>query len=159
MCPFSFMHGMSWRHGVYDQWKKIKDKEVRLAILDGLHKVMYMSINPYENIEAFKDCGRKKVVESFEWHKFGESWTQYFWVLLLSIWYVNALSLLGFCYWISYICNYFHSLNYFENNPTYILSCIMCVVVELWMIGLWQLLHSNQDTQVSIESYHGASKC
>jgi hypothetical protein len=40
---------------------------------------MYMSINPYENIESFKDCGRKKVVENFEWHKFGESWTQYFW--------------------------------------------------------------------------------
>jgi len=46
--------------------EKIKDKEMQLAILDGLHKVMYMSINPYENIESFKDCGRKKVVESSE---------------------------------------------------------------------------------------------
>jgi hypothetical protein len=46
--------------------EKIKDKKVRLAIFDGFHKVMYMSINPYENIESFKDCGRKKVVENFE---------------------------------------------------------------------------------------------
>jgi hypothetical protein len=40
--------------------EKIKDKEVWLTILDGLHKVMYMSINPYESIESFKDHGRKK---------------------------------------------------------------------------------------------------
>jgi len=40
-----------------------------LTIFDDLHKVMYMSIKPYENIKSFKECGRKKVVESFEWHK------------------------------------------------------------------------------------------
>jgi hypothetical protein len=38
--------------------EKIKDKKMRLAILDGLHEVMYMSINPYESIESFKDCGK-----------------------------------------------------------------------------------------------------
>jgi hypothetical protein len=52
----------------------------------------------------------------------------------------------------------FHSLSYFENNATYILSCIMYVVLELWMIGLQCLLHSKQDTQASIKSYHGALK-
>jgi len=28
-----------------------------------------MSINPYENIESFKDHGRKNAVEGFEQHK------------------------------------------------------------------------------------------
>jgi hypothetical protein len=35
----------------------------------------------------------------------------------------------------------------------------MYVVVNLWMVGLRQVPHSNQDTQASIESYHGALKC
>ncbi len=78
--------------------EKIKDEEMWLAILDGLHEYMYMSINPYESIETFKDHGRKKVVESFEQHKFDESWTQLFLGLLLSIWYVNEILLLG-CYY------------------------------------------------------------
>ncbi len=30
--------------------------------------------------------------------------------------------------------------------------------VELWMVGVWKVPHSNQDTQASIESYHGALK-
>jgi hypothetical protein len=63
------MHGMFWKHGTYGQWKKIKDKQVRLTIFDDLHEVMYMSIKPYESIESFKDCGKKKVVEHFEQHK------------------------------------------------------------------------------------------
>jgi hypothetical protein len=46
--------------------EKIKDKKIWLVIFDDLHEVTYMSINPYENIESFKDHGRKKVVESFE---------------------------------------------------------------------------------------------
>jgi len=33
------------------------------------------------------------------------------------------------------------------------------IVVNLWMVGLQQVPHSNQDTQASIESYHGALKC
>jgi hypothetical protein len=45
---------------------KIKDTKMWLTIFDDLHKVMYMSIKPYENIKSFKECGRKKVVESFE---------------------------------------------------------------------------------------------
>jgi hypothetical protein len=30
---------------------------------------------------------------------------------------------------------------------------------ELWMVGVRRVPHSNQDTQVSIESYHGVLKC
>jgi hypothetical protein len=30
--------------------------------------------------------------------------------------------------------------------------------VELWMVGVQKMPHSNQDTQASIESYHGALK-
>ncbi len=130
-------------------------KKLWLAIFDDLHEVTYISINPYENIESFKDHGRKNAVEGFEQHKPDESRTLFLGLLLL-IWYVNALSLL-LCYsWLSYICNFFHSLSYWKNNPIYILSCIVFVVVNLWMIELWQLPHSNQDTQVSIKSYHRA---
>jgi len=91
--------------------EKIKDKKMWHAIFDHLHEVTYMSINPYENIESFKDHGRKKLVEGFEQHKHDESWT-FFLGLLLSIWYVNELSLMVCYFLLSYICNFFHSLNY-----------------------------------------------
>jgi hypothetical protein len=35
----------------------------------------------------------------------------------------------------------------------------MFMFVELWMVGVRRVPHSNQDTQASIESYHGALKC
>jgi hypothetical protein len=31
-------------------------------------------------------------------------------------------------------------------------------VLKLWMIGLWQVPHSNQDTQMNIDFYHGTLK-
>jgi hypothetical protein len=34
----------------------------------------------------------------------------------------------------------------------------MFMSVELWMVGVRRMPHSNQDTQASIESYHGALK-
>jgi hypothetical protein len=34
----------------------------------------------------------------------------------------------------------------------------MYFVVNLWMVGSQQMPHSNQNTQTSIESYHGALK-
>jgi hypothetical protein len=34
----------------------------------------------------------------------------------------------------------------------------MFMFVELWMVSVQKVPHSNQDTQVSIESYHGALK-
>jgi hypothetical protein len=45
--------------------EKIKDNEMRRAILDDLHTVMYMPIEPSENIEAFMTHGRNKIIESF----------------------------------------------------------------------------------------------
>jgi hypothetical protein len=44
--------------------EKIKDNEVRRAILDDLHTVMYMPIKPSENIEAFMTCGKKKSLKT-----------------------------------------------------------------------------------------------
>ncbi len=35
----------------------------------------------------------------------------------------------------------------------------MHCVLKLWMIGFQHVPHSNQDTQVSIEFYHGTLKC
>jgi len=32
------------------------------------------------------------------------------------------------------------------------------MLVELWMVGVQRMPHSNQDTQANIESYHGALK-
>jgi hypothetical protein len=55
--------------------KKIKDNEVPHAILDGLHTVMYMSIEPNESIEAFMTHERNKIIKSFTQHLSGDSWT------------------------------------------------------------------------------------
>ncbi len=45
------------------------------------------------------------------------------------------------------------------NTCTKIYGCTLYLVIDLWMVGLRQMPHSNQDTQTSIESYHGALKC
>ncbi len=46
--------------------EKIKDLEVRRVILDHLHIVMFMFINPDETIDDFKACGKEMVVGSFD---------------------------------------------------------------------------------------------
>jgi hypothetical protein len=46
--------------------EKIKDLEVKCAILDRLHMVMFMSINPNETISDFKTHGKEMAVESFD---------------------------------------------------------------------------------------------
>jgi hypothetical protein len=46
--------------------EKIKDSEVKCVVLDHLHMVMFMSINPNEIIDDFKAHGREMVVESFD---------------------------------------------------------------------------------------------
>ncbi len=46
--------------------EKIKDLEVKRVVLDHLHTVMFMSINPYETINDFKAHGREMMVESFD---------------------------------------------------------------------------------------------
>jgi hypothetical protein len=65
--------------------EKIKDNEVRCAILDDLHTIMYMPIEPNENIEAFMIRGRDKIIESFTQHLSGDSWIQYFWTYYFQI--------------------------------------------------------------------------
>jgi hypothetical protein len=43
----------------------IKDNEVRRAILDDLHIIMYMPIESIESIEAFMNHRKNKIIESF----------------------------------------------------------------------------------------------
>jgi len=69
-----------WAWHILKAWwlhlmEKIKDNEVQRAILNDLHTVMYMPIEPSENIEAFMTCGRNKIIESFTQHLPGDSWT------------------------------------------------------------------------------------
>jgi hypothetical protein len=59
--------------------EKIKDSKVRRVILDRLHMVMFMSINPNETIDDFKARGREMVVESFDNLQPNVVWTRYFW--------------------------------------------------------------------------------
>jgi hypothetical protein len=58
--------------------EKIKDNGVWRTILDDLHTIMYMPIEPNESIEAFMTCGRNKIIEIFTQHLHGDSWIQYF---------------------------------------------------------------------------------
>jgi hypothetical protein len=44
--------------------KKIKDSEMRCAILDDLHIIMYMPIEPNESIEAFMTRGKKRSLKA-----------------------------------------------------------------------------------------------
>jgi hypothetical protein len=46
--------------------EKIKDLKVRCVVLDCLHTMMLMSINPNETIKSLKACGKEIVVESFD---------------------------------------------------------------------------------------------
>jgi hypothetical protein len=46
--------------------EKIKDSDVRHAVLDHLHMVMFMSINPDETINDFKARGKELVIENFD---------------------------------------------------------------------------------------------
>jgi hypothetical protein len=58
--------------------EKIKDNEMRHAILDDLHTVMYMPIEPSESIEAFITRRKNKIIENFTQHLPNDSWTRYF---------------------------------------------------------------------------------
>ncbi len=44
------------------------------------------------------------------------------------------------------------------NSCMTIYGCTLYLVVDLWMVGLQRMPHSNRDTQASIGSYHGALK-
>ncbi len=65
--------------------EKIKDNEMRRAILDNLHTIMYMPIELNESIEAFMTCGRNKITESFTQHLSSDSWTRYFWTYYFQV--------------------------------------------------------------------------
>ncbi len=56
--------------------KKIKDSEVHHVVLNDLHAIMYMPIEPGENIDALKFRGRNKIIEIFTQHLANNSWTQ-----------------------------------------------------------------------------------
>jgi hypothetical protein len=58
--------------------EKIKNNGVQRAILNDFHIVMYMPIEPSENIETFMSRGRNKIIESFTQYLLGDSWTWYF---------------------------------------------------------------------------------
>jgi hypothetical protein len=45
--------------------EKIKDNEMQHAILDNLHTIMYMPIEPSESIEAFMIHGKNNIIKSF----------------------------------------------------------------------------------------------
>jgi hypothetical protein len=51
----------------------IKDNEVRCAILDDLHIIMYMPIEPNESIENFMNNRKNKIIESFTQHLLDDS--------------------------------------------------------------------------------------
>jgi hypothetical protein len=57
---------------------KIKDPKVMCVVLDRLHMVMFMSINPNETIEYFTTCG-KEMVENFDNLQPSVAWTKCFW--------------------------------------------------------------------------------
>jgi hypothetical protein len=65
--------------------EKIKDTEVRCAILDDLHTIMYTPIEPNESIETFMTHGKNKIIESFTQHLFSDSWTLYFWTYYFQV--------------------------------------------------------------------------
>jgi hypothetical protein len=64
---------------------KNQSNEVRCAILDDLHTVMYKPIEPNKNIEAFMTCGINKIIESFTQHLPSDTWTQYFWTYYFQV--------------------------------------------------------------------------
>jgi hypothetical protein len=55
----------AWR---LNSMEKIKNNEMRCAILDDLHTVMYMPIEPSESIKAFMIHGKNKTIETFTQH-------------------------------------------------------------------------------------------
>jgi len=143
-CPFTFAHGTSQRFGVYVQWKKIKDNGVWHVIYYDFHIIMYMLIELGENIETFMTCGRNKIIENFTRHF---SWTRYFWTYCcqLSMW-INFQSLIV----VPPCCEYSKiSIVWIKVETPMIQTThvgIVYFIVNLWMVGLWRVPHSNQDT-------------
>jgi hypothetical protein len=54
--------------------EKIKDNEVLCAILDDIHTIMYMPIEPSESIEDFMIHGKNNIIISFTQYLHSDSW-------------------------------------------------------------------------------------
>ncbi len=59
--------------------KKIKDVEVRGAVLRDFHDVMYISINHGKTIDDFKERGSIAMRENLHKHRPNDVWTNHFW--------------------------------------------------------------------------------
>ncbi len=107
--------------------EKIKDLKVRCVVLDYLHTVMLMSINPNETIKSLKACGKETVVESFDNLQPSFTWIRYFWAyycvsnLFFLIWHV----LKPFCYGCITSC-----ILIFHTYSNYIMGCKYVVHVH-----------------------------
>jgi len=139
---------------------KIKDLEVKHATLERLHMVMFMSINPNETINDFKACGREMVMENFDNLQLKLLGQDTFGLIIANlvskgspfqVWHV----LKPFCYGCITSCMFiFHMYSNYIMGWKYVVH----VQEKLWMVGLHRVPHLNQDTQVSIKSYHGVLK-
>jgi hypothetical protein len=92
--------------------------------------------------------GKNKVIQNFTQHLPGDSWIQYFWNIIFNLVCNLTLNPLLLFHHVVHIPNYLciFKLGYLNMN----------VGIDLWMMGLQQMLHSSQNTQTSIEFYHGA---
>jgi len=131
--------------------EKIRDPKVRHAELDHLHTVMFKSINLDETIKSSRHMGRRwwRVLIPYNLVLLGQD--------IFGPIIANSISnlLLNFQIWhvlkpFSYGCITSCMLT-FHTYTNYIMGCKLCMSMQsFWMVGLHQVLHSNQDTQVSI---------
>ncbi len=140
--------------------EKIRDPKVRHATLDHLHTVMFKSINPDETIKSSRHMGGK-------WWRILITYNL---VLLrqdfLGPIIANSISNL-------LLSKYGMFLSLLIMDPlqvacwlfthtqisSWVVSMLCMSMQNFWTVGLHQMSHSNQDTQVSIEFYHGAVNC
>jgi hypothetical protein len=80
LCAWHVLKGWHLR-----SMEKIKDNQVQCAILDDLHTIMYMPIEPNESIQAFMTCEKNKIIENFIQHLPCDSWTRYFWTYYFQV--------------------------------------------------------------------------
>ncbi len=127
--------------------EKIKDNGVWHVIYYDFQIIMYMLIEPGENIETFMICGRNKIIENFTQHLPGDLWTRYFWTYCcqLGMWInFQSLTVVPPCCAYSKISIVWIKVETPMIQATHV--GIVYFIVNLWMVGLWRVPHSNQDT-------------
>ncbi len=134
---------------------------MRCAILDDLHIVMYMPIEPHENIEAFMARGTNNIIECFTHLLLDDSWTWHFWTYYFQVGtWIDSQSIIV----VSLCCAYPKVFTPWINVETpmmdLVIPCGYCVSYCRFVDGgaLTSATCLNQDTQTLIESYHGALK-